>query len=291
MEPDGNVVPITLVDPTGTGTFEASFVPAVRGEHSFIVTADGTTFQRSAMSSFSAGGGIAIAGGYSERTVDSDGDGFFNLLDIDGSLTVQLAGEFSLVGELVASGGVSVGAASTVVDATSGAGSYPFTLEWSNEHLIAAGVDGPWHLQNLQVFDLGTHSSLEFEVAYAFGPTAVSSLTQFDPLPAPLPERLSPAFGPFEGGTRVWVSGEGVGVDPGVQVKIGDLWAPSVQVVSRDLIAVVIPATGPLAQHLGGGGSVAARPNTVGSLLQVDVTVIGTNGSGVLTGGWTWRSD
>lgn len=287
--PDSTETTLSLTDPGGTGTYEASFTPILRGTHFLEVEATTTSgFIRQAVASFSVGGSMATAGNFTENAVDTDNDTLINVLYINGEVTVAAADEFQIAGTLRNISGTDVGLATASVDATGGAGTYPFELSWTNEDLLATGEDGPWYLEDLRVFDVTTDLSLEFEDASAFGPTTVTLLDEFDPLPPPSPDSISPNFGSWGGGTIVTITGEAVGLDPNVSVHFGNMVSESVTVISENMISVEVPPCKPTRGKSPGVNAVMGVPQEELKKTTVDVTVSNVNGTGVLIGGWTY---
>ena len=106
---------------------------------------------------------IALAlDGFSDQGIDSDDDGFFDRLSIAGSVRVDNGGSYAINARLVASDRTELGEFATV--ATLAAGDNGFTLTFPWGPIAAAGIDGPYTVEDLSIYPTSTADVLGFLV-------------------------------------------------------------------------------------------------------------------------------
>lgn len=87
--------------------------------------------------------------GFTDQGVDPDGDGRFDRLDVGGRVGIDTGGSYVVDARLVASNGADLGAFRTV--ATFVPGWNGFTLSFPWEPMRAAGIDGPYAVEDLSI--------------------------------------------------------------------------------------------------------------------------------------------
>ncbi len=98
----------------GDGLFTASFKSAVLGEFQVLAkiagtSAKGTAFQRTAYTTFKINPDIAhFVGSFTNRGIDTDGDGLFNQIGVSPTVQVLEAGKYGVQITLTASNGKSI---------------------------------------------------------------------------------------------------------------------------------------------------------------------------------------
>jgi hypothetical protein len=109
----------------GDGLFTASFNSQVPGEFQAFAditgtTSSGTSFQRNAYTTFKVNPDKAhFSGSFTNRGIDTDGDGLFNQIGVSPAVQVLEAGKYSLLLTLTASNGESI-TSRTLVDLPTG---------------------------------------------------------------------------------------------------------------------------------------------------------------------------
>lgn len=91
-----------------------------------------------------------FAAPFSERGVDSDGDGLYNNLRIDVGLGFEIGGTYTLAGRLLTGGGALI--ADTVARLSVSAGTMTASLSFKGSAIFSAGADGPY-LVDLRLYD------------------------------------------------------------------------------------------------------------------------------------------
>lgn len=90
--------------------------------------------------------------GFEDTAVDTTGDGVFDELRVTGSADVDSAGSYAINAQLRGSDGTQVAEFQTVASLVSGPNS--FTLTFDGEQIAAAGLDGPFAVEDLSVYSL-----------------------------------------------------------------------------------------------------------------------------------------
>ncbi len=91
--------------------------------------------------------GAALSGTYSDRVVDTDGDGLYDKLVIDVWVDVEVPGEYSVTANLCDWQGRIVGW--SIDHSNLSAGEQKLTLEFDGKIIRRIGLDGPYRLENL----------------------------------------------------------------------------------------------------------------------------------------------
>jgi pimeloyl-ACP methyl ester carboxylesterase len=131
---------------------------SVTGYTDIFVTAIATGVRREASTHIVVAPTTAqLTGSYSEIPVDSDGDGLYNTLRINVGLDVSLAGDYEVSGVLQdASGNTIVQAGfSTLLEGSGelGVGQQFVSLDFDGGLIYQHGVDGPYFLKHVVVYD------------------------------------------------------------------------------------------------------------------------------------------
>jgi hypothetical protein len=175
IRPDGLSQLISLLDDglhydqaAGDGVYGGIYSEAdVGGYYPLFVSAHGTwqgqEFERGAemlvpVSPQSASLGLSserietLAGTYSDRGQDTDGDGRYERLLVDVGVEVTQASEFALAGTLVDSRGGEI--VSTVACAYLDMGLHVMTLPFDGALIRAHGITGPYRLDQVILMDI-----------------------------------------------------------------------------------------------------------------------------------------
>ncbi len=139
----------------GDGVYGGSFTTGDPGEYTVVVTASGSSllgnFDRQAVATFSVGArGSTISGPFMESAPDADGDGRYDSLDWSFAASLPAAGDYTCLGDLLATDGSFVTQAIARVTADAG-GTYPVTLSFSGLEIYRKAKLGPYTLSNLRV--------------------------------------------------------------------------------------------------------------------------------------------
>ncbi|HZL04524.1 MAG TPA: hypothetical protein VFE45_03745, partial [Coriobacteriia bacterium] len=134
----------------GADRWEVSFPAPPAGSYSVsaVVTGSGPRLVSAPMI-VSDGG--ALAGSFTEVTVDQDRDGLIDALEVTVPVEVLQAGEYRLAGALVTADGRRVAAAGTTGALTAGPGS--LTLSFDGREIHDAALAGPWQLVDVALSD------------------------------------------------------------------------------------------------------------------------------------------
>ena len=167
--PDGTTQTVALLDDGAhndgaarDGVYANAFVGSQYGVYSLSAVATGTAheipFLRTTFSEVQFGSGTAqISGAFSDRGVDTDGDGLYNTLQVDVPVQVATAGEYAAFAELRStSGGVLAYANATSELAP---GQRKLTLNFSGEEIWANGGNGRFTLADLRLNDMGADAA------------------------------------------------------------------------------------------------------------------------------------
>lgn len=197
VRPDGTTQTVALLDDGAhndgaarDGVYGNSFVGSQYGDYSLSAMATGTAheipFLRTSFSEVQFGSGTArVSGAFSDRGVDTDGDGLYNTLQVDVPVQVTTAGEYAAFAELrSASGGVLAYANAT---AELVPGQRKLTLNFSGEEIWANGGNGRFTLADLRLNDMGADAApLRIDFKPAPYTTASYLRDQFQHAPAGL---------------------------------------------------------------------------------------------------------
>lgn len=169
VRPDGTTQTVALLDDGAhndgaarDGVYANAFVGSQYGVYSLSAVATGTAheipFLRTTFSEVQFGSGTAqISGTFSDRGVDTDGDGLYNTLQVDVPVQVTTAGEYAAFAELRStSGGVLAYANATAELAP---GQRKLTLNFSGEEIWANGGNGRFTLAELRLNDMGADAA------------------------------------------------------------------------------------------------------------------------------------
>ncbi|HET6446495.1 MAG TPA: choice-of-anchor X domain-containing protein, partial [candidate division Zixibacteria bacterium] len=143
----------------GDGIYGAFFYPTAPGEQWIQATTSdalpgGTPYERQADAKVMIYPDSArLTGLYNDVSIDSDGDGLFDNLDIGVEIALKKGGDFSLLGALSTQGGQLLGAVTQVVTSTVATTTWA-TLTFPAGLIVDAPADGPYHLSLAQIFDL-----------------------------------------------------------------------------------------------------------------------------------------
>jgi len=114
-----------------------------------------------------------LAPPHADRAVDTDGDGLYDVLRIDVNLSVEMAGQYSLRGQLFGGSGFLI--TETAITLSLGAGRVAAPLTFDGWTLFESATNGPYSVK-LQVYD--SSGLLLSEGTHA---TAAYSYTDFEP--------------------------------------------------------------------------------------------------------------
>jgi hypothetical protein len=165
VRPDGTTQAVALLDDGAhndgaarDGVYGNAFVGSQYGRYSLIAKATGTSheipFARTAFSEVQFGSGTArISGTFSDRGVDTDGDGLFNTLQVDVPVQVTTAGQYAAFAELRSASGGVLAYSNATADLTPG--QRKLTFNFSGEEIWANGGNGRFTLADLRLNDMG----------------------------------------------------------------------------------------------------------------------------------------
>ena len=193
--PDTTLVTFNLYDDgshddgaAGDGVYANTFAGTTQsGDYWISIGASGTSngiaftrigFTQAAVKST----GAAFTDSYLEDVIDSDGDGLYNTLVIQMDISVIEAGSYRVLGTLTDGSGSPVAEASTRTTLTAGA--HDILLQFDGRGIAQSGLDGPYELRDLTLFDLGGTTPVQADyraIAYA---TSAYTYNQFqrDPI-------------------------------------------------------------------------------------------------------------
>lgn len=131
--------------------------------------------------------GLEFVGGYSATGIDTNSDGKFNLLRIQGNIAVGIAGSYSVGVDLKDSNGNYITSISNSFNFSSGVNT--FTLNLEGNPIYSSGINGPYqisafvsgqgrYLQNQNLFQTPAFNYTDFEMTLGF--TGVNSATGID---------------------------------------------------------------------------------------------------------------
>jgi len=181
--PDGTVQTVVLED-NGVGVDAAAndgvyssgaFTTSLAGIYGITVRAtDGTSYSRSAATGFTvAATSSGFTGVYSDTAKDTNGDGLFDELRIDVGVSATMAGTFRVAGNLTNCSGLVIDSAQDIGDLT--VGDNARSLIFSGSAIQQSGVDGPYCLEDLQLFENGPEETQVDQVVNPYTTTAYAA--------------------------------------------------------------------------------------------------------------------
>ena len=189
--PDGMLDTLDMYDDgahddkaTGDGIYGNSYIGTnVGGFYAVVVEAAGVyqtePYTRTAETSFSvATGAASLAGHYSDQPRDTNGDGYYEWLDIGVQISVAQVGTYTLAADLVAGDGSYIGHAVLYTGLSTGA--HNLTLSFDGDDILESGQDGPYTLTNVLLVD-AERASLLLDQADDAYQTAAYNHGQFGP--------------------------------------------------------------------------------------------------------------
>lgn len=158
--PDDSTVNVALAD-DGTGADETAGDGVYSGEVSTSAvgmyrvgvvasgdTTDGAPFTREVFAIATASSGAATVSGFADQGIDTNGNAFYDQLQVSMEVDVEAAGTYRVFGELTDSEG-NAQTSSTVV--TLPAGTSPVAVSFDGATIYDNGVDGPYTLSQLGI--------------------------------------------------------------------------------------------------------------------------------------------
>jgi hypothetical protein len=264
----------------GDGIFGGEFTATARGGRYVFQTEGRATIHGEVVARSSEGifpvipNTVEFVGVPSESTLDSDGDGLFNALVFELKVSILVPSlHLELFAELFDSAGKRIPVRLLADLSNAQPGEYTMTLKASGPEIVRHGINGPWMLKNITLYDYSA-DSLPVATAPDYQ-TAVYSISMFD---SPSPPKIStflPGSGSLAGGYAVVL--HGLNFLDVQSVKIGVANAQFV-VTGDDTIAVTIPALSAAMPGL--------QPTTD---VSVEVIVISPWGVEVAKNAWTYR--
>jgi hypothetical protein len=238
----------------GDGLYGESFTSVSTGRHIIKGSVIGqrtsaVAFERHSIGHFDVAAGSAVlAGTYQDFGNDVDGNGLFEELLVTADLNVTNPGAYQVVGVL-GTPGFEVAQKSTRVTAAS-SGTLGVDLVFDGIAIYLSGIDGPYTLLDISVYDETTGLILEDAVANAFV-TGGYLHSDFESPDAPSLVSLSPNYGSIGGGEDILLAGSGFN-DPGLEVWFGERKAKVLEIITEGQIRVRVPSPGPISQGSGG---------------------------------------
>ena len=164
--PTDTVVPLVFYDDAthgdataGDGYFAAQFeAPSVDGRLKLSAQSSKDGTLRLAKTSASVvTKTAAILGVGGETPVDTNGNGYYDALQVDVTVTITTSGEYNIIGSLADAVGTRLvgDAYSTLSSGPLASGVHTLTFSFDGKTLRAAGVDGPYVLDFLYIEHLG----------------------------------------------------------------------------------------------------------------------------------------
>lgn len=163
--PDGGVDLLLLWDDgtspdyaAGDGIYSGEYSSTGQGGfYPVTVTAVGVhqtyTYRRNTATIFSiAPHQATLRGNYADRAVDSDGDGFFNYLELQIGVDVAMTGTLALSAVLLGEAGQYIELVSAIQTVLV-TGVHTFTLQVEGEKLRNSGLDGPYRVAPVTLLD------------------------------------------------------------------------------------------------------------------------------------------
>ena len=295
-DPAGNSAgPITLYDDglhgdgaSGDGRYGEVFTPATTGRHMIkgIVTGQrlsGALFERHGTAHVDvATGSVSLTGIFQDAGRDLNGNGAFEELVVTAELDITIPSTYQVVGVLGQSG-VEIDRQTTRVEVLS-SGLLDVELGFDGTAIYRSGIDGPYSLMELSVYDESTGLILELS-ATDVHVTAGYLHSGFEAPAGPSLVSLSPNFGSIGGGEEILLAGSAFD-EPGLEVWFGDRQADVLELITEGQIRVRVPAPGP--SGVGSGGP----PKKIGGLSKtqhtVDVRLVTLYGEDVILRAYTY---
>jgi len=204
------------------------------------ITVDSETIERTAIGMFVVDSSPAyLVGVTDERAVDEDADGKIDRLEIDLEVSIDEAGDYQLMGVLQDYMQDTISNDYVLFEVQDVPSSYTATLQFDAATLVAHGVDGPWTLTQIELFDDDQALLVDTLEDYL---TAPHDLNDFASPPAPDLVRALPDYGPNEGGNEIVLQGDHF--EHVMAITIGGQAPPEFEVLSDTAIRVVVPPAG-----------------------------------------------
>jgi len=162
--PDGTETTLTMgIDPSGG--YSIPFAPSSQtGTYTMRVVAVGSQFNLEAYSSFTVSPMTASLNGQpTESAVDTNGDGTTDAIQISASISTNLAGSYSLIGELIAPDGTIIDQRSAIQDLPMSAST--MTFDFDGGAINRSMKNGPY----------GVHLTLLDEVSQPLAGTTITT--------------------------------------------------------------------------------------------------------------------
>lgn len=185
-QPDESMMETTLAD-AGEGTYRGTFSSlTAAGMYSIVVRAeglspDGQPFSRETfLLGTVAPSSSEIAPPHTDRGIDENDNGLYDVLAVDVGIDAGEAGDFYLFGELTDATGETVLATSTA-EASLAAGRQAMTLRFDGAEIYARGTDGPYLLRVVRLAQRDAEGELlPLEEANEAHTTAAYSFEEFE---------------------------------------------------------------------------------------------------------------
>lgn len=295
-DPAGNSAgPITLYDDglhgdgaSGDGRYGEVFTPATTGRHMIkgIVTGQRSTsalFERHGTAHVDvAAGSVSLTGIFQDAGRDFNGNGAFEELVVTAELDITIPSTYQVVGVL-GQAGVEIDRQTTRAEVLS-SGLLNAELNFNGTAIYRSGIDGPYSLMELSVYDETTGLILEL-TAVDVHVTAGYLHSDFEAPAGPSLVSLSPNFGDIGGGEEILLAGSAFN-EPGLEIWFGDRQADVLEVLTEGQIRVRVPAPGP--SGAGSGGP----PKKIGGLSKtrhtVDVRLVTLYGEDMILRAYTY---
>jgi hypothetical protein len=181
------------------GVYGNSYTNTSTGGRYFLsVTASGLTtggheFQRQEILEFDVNPNTAhFTGSYSDQGIDVNGDGYFDSLRIEVGLQINNIGDYEIVASLEDRNSTQIDVAHCSEKDVS-AGAHTFILDFSGQKIKENGVDGPYYLRDLGLFD-ETDILLQadyVEDAYTTSPYTIDQFTSVEEEEVVTPQTFS----------------------------------------------------------------------------------------------------
>lgn len=147
-DPDGTLTPITLT-PAGDGHWTGQFTPAAGGVYTILASVGGSEPRAMSTEVDVASGTVSLSSTFSERLVDTDGDGLANQLVLTPTVTVQNPGRYNVTAYLRDASGAEIDVTGGLVDLV--AGSQPLDFAFDGQSIYKSGKSGPYQLAQVYI--------------------------------------------------------------------------------------------------------------------------------------------
>jgi hypothetical protein len=184
FHPDGDTTTeVALVDDgtggdavAGNGIYSGDFAASsLTGDYDVVVSAEGPTFTREEQLDFAVvPSATTFSGSFSDRGVDTDGDGRFDQLVVEVGVEVDVEAAYRVFGTL--RDGAETAIEQLRVEQQLAPGPQTVSLAFDGALLFALGHDGPYLLEDLVIEDVATLTGLAVGPAYT---TAAYAHTDF----------------------------------------------------------------------------------------------------------------